>query len=104
MRQSTQSVLFHLRTEAEAEIELTEYAFAADGCSGISLSEAPWVVAAGRQMKQAEEGGELKECSFAPKTGRGPVSGPKATIARLPPSKRLYANHGTKYMQVETAT
>jgi hypothetical protein len=51
-------------------------------------------------MKRDEEGGELRECTFAPKTGRGPTSGPKATVAGLPAALRLYAQHGSKYAQV----
>ncbi|BDA48748.1 hypothetical protein COCOBI_12-4300 [Coccomyxa sp. Obi] len=52
-------------------------------------------------MKREEEGGELAHCTFAPKTGRGPTSGPKATIARLPAPTRLYAHHDSKYRQWE---
>ena len=58
---------------------------------------------AGAQRKQQEQSGELAECSFAPRTGRGPVSGPRATAARLPAPARLYANHSSKYMQVASA-
>ena len=58
---------------------------------------------AGAQRKQQEQSGELAECSFAPRTGRGPVSGPRATAARLPAPARLYANHSSKYMQVSKA-
>ncbi|CAL8463386.1 g2920 [Coccomyxa elongata] len=52
-------------------------------------------------IKREEEGGELAHCTFAPKTGRGPTSGPKATIARLPATTRLYAHHDSKYRQWE---
>ena len=55
---------------------------------------------AGAQRRLQEQSGELAECSFAPRTGRGPVSGPRATAARLPAPSRLYANHSSKYAQV----
>ncbi|EIE27456.1 hypothetical protein COCSUDRAFT_39121 [Coccomyxa subellipsoidea C-169] len=51
--------------------------------------------------KREEEGGELAHCTFVPKTGRGPASGPKATVARLPAPTRLYAHHDSKYRQWE---
>ena len=56
--------------------------------------------AAGAQKKQQELYGDLAECSFAPRTGRGPVSGSRAAAANLPAPVRLYANHGSKYKQV----
>lgn len=59
-----------------------------------------WGGGAGAAIKREEEGGELAHCTFAPKTGRGPTSGPKATIARLPAPTRLYAHHDSKYRQV----
>lgn len=55
---------------------------------------------AGAQKKMQEQLGTLAECSFAPKTGRGPVSGSRAAAARLPAHVRLYANHSSKYKQV----
>lgn len=58
---------------------------------------------AGAAMKREEEGGELAHCTFAPRTGRGPTSGPKATVARLPAPTRLYAHHDSKYRQVCTS-
>ncbi len=54
----------------------------------------------GAARKREEEGGELANCTFVPKTGRGPASGPKATVARLPAPTRLYAHHDSKYRQV----
>ncbi|KAK9917945.1 hypothetical protein WJX75_009986 [Coccomyxa subellipsoidea] len=51
--------------------------------------------------KREEEGGELAQCTFAPKVGRGPASGPKATVAGLPAPTRLYAHHDSKYRQWE---
>lgn len=58
------------------------------------------VARAGAARKLEEEGGELAECTFVPKTGRGPASGPKATVARQPAATRLYAHHDSKYRQV----
>lgn len=55
---------------------------------------------AGARRKAEEEGGELAECSFRPVTGRGPISGPRATVAGLPAERRLYAAHDAKYSQV----
>ena len=62
-----------------------------------------WRLAAGAQKKQQELYGDLAECSFAPRTGRGPASGSRAAAANLPAPVRLYANHGSKYKQVRLA-
>ena len=56
--------------------------------------------AVGAQKRQEEEYGDLAECSFAPRTGRGPVSGSRAAAANLPADIRLYAGHSSKYKQV----
>ena len=36
------------------------------------------------RQKREDESGKLDGCTFAPRTGRGPVSGPRATVAGLP--------------------